>query len=56
MENKRNNNRRNNFDNITLHRISFTYSENFNKVVNLTTENYPSWKIKSVIIIKHKVF
>jgi len=24
--------------------VNFNYSENFNRVIELTTENYPQWK------------
>jgi len=51
MANNRNNNRRNNPENITPQGISFTYSENFNRVVNLTTENYPSWRTNILYLL-----
>ena len=31
--------------------ISFTYSENFNRVVELTTENYPDWRTNILYLL-----
>eukprot|EP00833_Pecoramyces_ruminatium_P007340 jgi/Orpsp1_1/1181372/evm.model.c7180000076991.1 len=52
MSNNRiSNNRRNNNVNTTSNGISFTYTENFNRVVNLTTENYPFWKTNLLYLL-----
>eukprot|EP00833_Pecoramyces_ruminatium_P006506 jgi/Orpsp1_1/1180538/evm.model.c7180000073811.1 len=45
------NNRRNNNVNTNPNGISFTYKENFNRAVNLTTENYPSWKTNLLYLL-----
>ena len=31
--------------------INFTYSENFNRVVELTTENYPDWRTNILYLL-----
>ncbi|ORY08817.1 hypothetical protein LY90DRAFT_518963 [Neocallimastix californiae] len=32
-------------------RINFTYSENFNRLVELTTENYPDWRTNILYLL-----
>jgi len=33
--------------------ITFNYSENFNRVVKLTTENYISWRTGILYLLSH---